>query len=292
MKKLTVLLLFSSLVLGAAATLAAQEHAANQPPKILNIVREYTKPGKSGSAHEKTEAAFVQAMRAAKSPTHYLAADSMSGQTRSLFFTGFDSFEAMEKDMRAVEKNPTFAAALDRAGAADGELLSETDAGDFVYREEYSLRPVTDIPHMRYFEISLFRIKPGHEKDWDDLVKMYISTGEKIPDAHWVTYEAVYGQTNGTFIVFTPMKSASEIDHSLGQQKQWMAAFGEEGMKKLGELSAKSIESTQTNLFAFNPRMSYVSEDWVKADPDFWAPKTKAAPKKEAKKSEESEPKK
>ena len=204
----------------------------------------------------------------------------MSGQTRSLFFTGFDSFEAMEKDMRAVEKNPTFAAALD-GEAADGELLSETDAGDFVYREEYSLRPVTDIPHMRYFEISLFRIKPGHEKDWDDLVKICTCpTGEKIPDAHWVTYEAVYGQTNGTFIVFTPMKSASEIDHSLGQQKQWMAAFGEEGMKKLGELSAKShrIHPDQSVRLQHR-RISYVSEDWVKANL-LGPPKQKQPPRK------------
>jgi hypothetical protein len=67
-----------------------------------------------------------------------------------------------------------------------------------------------------------------------------------------------------------------------------MAAMGEDGMKKLEELSAASIESSETNLFAFNPKMSYVSDDWVKADPDFWKPKPAAAPaaapKKPAKK--------
>jgi hypothetical protein len=32
----------------------------------------------------------------------------------------------------------------------------------------------------------------------------------------------------------------------------------------------------------FNPKMSYVSDDWVKADPDFWKPKAApaVAPKK------------
>jgi hypothetical protein len=49
-------------------------------------------------------------------------------------------------------------------------------------------------------------------------------------------------------------------------------------MKKLNELSAAAIESSQTNLFAFNPRMSYVSDDWVKADPEFWKPKAAPGP--------------
>ena len=61
-------------------------------------------------------------------------------------------------------------------------------------------------------------------------------------------------------------------------------------MKKLGELSAAAIESSQTNLFSFNPRMSYPSEEWVKADPEFWKSKSTApmASKKPADKAAES----
>ena len=52
-------------------------------------------------------------------------------------------------------------------------------------------------------------------------------------------------------------------------------------MKKFSELLAAAIESSQHNLFAFSPSMSYVSDEWIKADPDFWKPKaTHAAPKK------------
>jgi hypothetical protein len=292
MKTLTQYLLLSSLVFGSLGTIAAQEksEAKHMPPKMLNISREFTKPGKAGTVHEKSEAAFVKAMRDAKWPTHYLAVDSLSGKPRSLFFTAYDSFEAMEKDARATEKNEAFSAALERAEAADGELLSDTDTGDFVFHEEYSLRPAVDIPHMRYFDISVFRLRPGHEKDWDTLAKMYVAAYEKIPDGHWATYEAVYGQTNATYLVITPMKSASEIDHSFAEGKDFVAAMGEDGMKKLAELSAAAIESTQSNLFAFNPRMSYVSDDWVKADPDFWKPKpahaAAAAPNKSEEKSE------
>ena len=49
--------------------------------------------------------------------------------------------------------------------------------------------------------------------------------------------------------------------------------MGEDGMKKFSELLASTIEFSQHNLFVFSPAMSYPSEDWIKADPDFWKPK-------------------
>src|SRR5664279_4559346 len=81
--------------------------AGHMPPKVLVITREYTKPGKSGTQHEKTESAFVQAMTRAKWPTHYLTVESLSGPSRALFLTGYDSFAAWEKDTLATQKNPT-----------------------------------------------------------------------------------------------------------------------------------------------------------------------------------------
>jgi hypothetical protein len=285
MKKFTGLLLGSFLLLGGLGTVAAQEKSEGMaPPPVLTIFREFVKPGKGGVMHQKAESAFVQASAAAKWPTHYLAVESLSGKPRALFLTGYESFEAWEKDVNAVAKNATLAAALDRAAVADGDLLSEVDAGAFAYRDEYSLRSAVDIAHMRYFEISLFHVRPGHHKDWDDILKLVKAAYGKIPDAHWATYEAIYGQEGGTYVVFVPMKSASEIDRSLAQGKEFAAAMGEDGMKKLSELEAAAIESSQSNLFAFSPKMSYAEDAWVKADPDFWKPKGAPAAKKPAEK--------
>src|SRR3979409_546583 len=82
------------------------------PPKILVIGREYTKPGRAGAAHEKTESAFVQAMKRAKWPTHYLAVESLSGKSRALFLTGYDSFAEWEKDISAQPTKDTRAAVV------------------------------------------------------------------------------------------------------------------------------------------------------------------------------------
>ena len=67
------------LPVGISGFAVAQDNPmGHMPPKVLIVTREYTKPGKSGSAHEKTESSFVQAMKKAKWPTHYLGVESLS----------------------------------------------------------------------------------------------------------------------------------------------------------------------------------------------------------------------
>jgi hypothetical protein len=130
---------------------------------------------------------------------------------------------------------------------------------------------------MRYFEISQFVVKPGHRREWNELVKAAIAGYQNVPGAHWVTYEVQYGQANGpVYIVFSGLKAASEIDAEASQDKDFLAAMGADGMKKFSELESLAVESVQTNLFEFTPSMSYAPEDWVKADPDFWKPKMAA----------------
>src|SRR5271165_3454554 len=102
------------LLLGCLGSASAQVNP-NSPPKVLVIQREWVKPGKAGSLHETSESKFVQAMTAAKEPNHYLAATSMSGRSRALFFIGYDSFADWEKDNKFFEANPSFSAALDSA---------------------------------------------------------------------------------------------------------------------------------------------------------------------------------
>ena len=289
MKRLTGFLLGLSIVLGGVSLCAAQEKG---PPKVLSVFREVLKPGEGGMVHEKAESAFVQAFTKANWPTHYLAVTSLSGKPRALFFVGYDSFAAWEKDNKATEKNATLAAALDRASMADGELLSEAEGLTFVYRPDQSLRADSvQIAHMRYFEITVFHVKPGHEKDWDDAVKLVTPAYEKMPDARWATFETAYGAPSGTYAIFTPMKSLDEVDKAYARDKDFMAAMGEAGMKRLSELSAAAIDSIESNLFQFAPKMSYVSDDWIKADPGFWKPKAAMpAGEKKAEKKMEKKP--
>jgi len=199
---------------------------------------------------------------------------SLTGKQRALFLTRFDSFEAWEKDNAAVAKNPALAAGLDRAGFSDGDLLDSMDQAVFYFRESMSLRPMADISKMRYLDITAFKIRGGKGKDWEELVKLAKEGyGKGDPDAHWGTFELVYGGDNGTYLVLTARKSLSEVDHGFAIEKQINSAIGEANGKKMDELFASCVESVQSQLFAFNPAMSYPADEWIKSDPDFWQPK-------------------
>jgi len=286
MNKFSRTLLSVSLGISCSCIVAAQDkpQGGSPIPKVLTITREFTKPGKSGAIHDKAESAFVQAMTRAKWPTHYIGMTSLSGKSRALFLTQYESFEAWEKDSAAVEKNTALSASLDRALMADGELLDSIDQGVFVFSEELSLRPRPDLSSMRYLDISVYRVRPGHNKDWNDIVKMVKNAYEKaVPEAHWGVFAQFYGGEGGTYLVLTARKSLSEIDRGFLDSKQFQAAMGEDGLKKLDELVAVTIESSLHNLFAFNPRMSYVADDWIKNNPDFWKPAAAAMPAAAAK---------
>jgi len=263
--------------------MVAQDTSVMGPPKVLVIDREYTKPGKDGGIHEKSESAFVNALAAAKWPTHYLAMKSMSGKPRALFMFGYASFEDWEKDNHAMAKVPALEAALDRASMADGELLSEVNQGVYVYDPDLSLH-TGDVIHSRYFEISQYHVKPGHRAEWLELVKLYVEGYSGVPNANWATFESYYGEDNGgLYIAISKMTSLAEDDASMNDDKKFAAAIGEKKLARVRELTALCIEAQQTNLFEFNPKMSYPGEDWIKADP-FWKPKAAApaAPKKPA----------
>jgi hypothetical protein len=263
--------LLLSLLVSAPLALSAQESGVVATPKVLVIDREVLKPGRDGAPHQKTEAAFLNAFHSSKTPApRYYAVVSLSGPSRALFLYAYPSFADIEASHKAIDKDTALSAALDRANVADGDLLTSYDSSTWLRSEDLSLNPGFRAG-THFLEISQFSIRPGHAKQWEELVKMVIDGYKKgIPDAHWGMYEEAYGSPGGSYLAITSMKSASEIDASFASGKQFEAAMGEDGMKKMFELEAACVESRQTNLFLLEPKMSYPPDAMVKADPDFW----------------------
>jgi hypothetical protein len=276
MNKISTSIVVLSLTVTSACVTAAQEPSSGSAsiPKVLQITREFIKPGKAGLVHDKSESAFVEAMSRAKWPTHYIAMTSLSGKSRALYLTSYESFDAWQKDTAAVAKNSALTAALDHAGVADGDLLDSLDQGVFYFREEMSLRARADLSQMRFMELTLFHVRPGKQAQWNEVVKMAKATYEKaIPDSHWGMFEEMYGADSGTYLLLTSHKSLAEIDKGLLDDKKFADAMGEEGMKKFDALYAECCEAAQQQLFAFSPSQSYVQDEWIKANPDFWKPR-------------------
>jgi hypothetical protein len=267
------------LVGSAPLTISAQESGVVPNPKLLVIQREYTKPGKDGASHEKTEGAYIHALAASKASARYYAVTSLSGPPRALFLSGYPSFAALEAEHKSEDKNAALSAALDRANVADGDLLSGMDESVWLQRDDLSLNPGLRAG-ARYLEISQFFVRPGHVREWEELVKVVIAGYKKgVPDAHWAAYEEAYGTPGGGYLVITSLRSAAEIDSEFADGKQFEEAMGESDMKKMEELEAACVESRVTNLFLIAPKLSYPPESLIQADPDFWKPKAAVATK-------------
>jgi hypothetical protein len=240
------------------------------PPNILVVQREMVKPGLTGAAHQKSESAFVQAMQKAKSPDHYFAATSMSGPSRALFFIPFDSFADWEKSDAAMMGDSTLATDFDSAMEADGKLLDSFSTMVFRYEPDLSISPNVDLAEMRYMEITVINIKPGHDAEWKELAKLHNEVYGQVPNTHFAMWEEYFGDEGGAYIATSPLKSLAELDeHHVAAEKAWAAADSDK-KKKMGDLEASAFVSVHTNLYSMDPKMSYAPDRWKTASPDFW----------------------
>lgn len=281
-KAIPLVVLVVSIAVAGTMPTAAQE--TSTMPKLLQLQREFVKPGKGGPIHDKSESAFVEAMARAKWPTHYIALQSMSGKNRVLYLTAYDSYAAWQKDSEAVGKNAALNTAIDKAIVADADLLDSTDSAVLSYREDLSYRPRPDLTNQHYMEIVVYHIRPGFGREWADETKAVIEAHRKAgTNANWGMYQLDYGGNGSEYVLLSADADLAEIDTGDAEGKKFRDAMGDDGMKKLQEVTRTCIASTETQLFSINPKQSYPPDAWVKANPDFWKPKpTMSMPAKPA----------
>ena len=195
MNKLSALLLGLSLAFDGSVMAAAQNtsSATVSTPKYLQIIVEYTKPGKGGAAHDKTESAFVQAATKVKFPIHYIAFNALTGKSRAIFISHFNSFDELQKANKVFDE-PATAAEFEKINVADGELLDETKQLIFSYVPDLSYHSKTPTGQVRYLEARILHVRPGHGKEFEELVKLWIAAADKAGSSdHWGAYRIEYG---------------------------------------------------------------------------------------------------
>jgi hypothetical protein len=205
MNKLSPILLGLSLAVAGSSMAAAQAQTAPtvSAPKYLQIIVEYTKPGKGGAAHDKTEGAYVQAMMKAKFPIHYIAFNSMSGKGRAIYLSKFDSSTRCKRPTKFSGARPS-QPSWSELNVADGELLEDSKQLILSYVPDLSYKSRTDVSHGRFLEARILHVRPGHGKDFNDLVKLWMAAADKagVSD-HWGAYRVEYGDQVGSY-VFSP----------------------------------------------------------------------------------------
>jgi hypothetical protein len=268
------------LVATAVPSVIAQTPAGTMPPpNVLLVVREQLKPGK-GASHLEESHRFTQVLRKANSPYHRIGMTAIAGdENEVLYIWPYQSFAQMEKANQDMEKWAMGPLKADFEAIAPGPEDNHISQHDMVaiYRPDLSYKPDVNIAEMRYMVVERMQVKPGQEGAFNEGAKLYGDALKKANlDSHSAIFQVVSGADQGLYLIFSPMKSLAEMDRIPSDMKAFGEAMGPEGMAKLEKLSADVFKSFSSSIYAFNPRMSYVADEFVNRDKsgqNFWNPK-------------------
>lgn len=270
MKKSLLLVLVSLFV--SCLTVVAQEG----PPKVLLIVREDIKPGMMPT-HIRHSAEFAGIFRKLKTQNERIALLPVAGSENDvIYLTGAGSFGELEGIIQGTDKkmsavNASMQAQVDRLEKEAPALHSGMRDMLALFRPELSFNPGVAIPQMRYFSITTVRVRPGYDARYAEYVQKMVNVARqkaKVDSLHLATFQIVSGAAGGTYMVFRPMKSLSELDEPIGMKVR--AAMSDDTRKEADKMYGEAVLSSETNTYSFAPRMSYVSEEFASLDHDFW----------------------
>jgi len=128
---------------------------------------------------------------------------------------------------------------------------------------------------MRFWEITIFRVRQGHEAAFEAAAKAYRSAAQRAAPqtTRWRLYEVIAGLPGPTYIVFNSVATVSEFDRGMTDSQAIMRGLTVEEGATLEKFSKESSLSVETNRFRLDPGQSYVSKETRASDPGLWMPK-------------------
>jgi hypothetical protein len=243
-----------------AATGAAQ--GLTEPPTIVQFVR---KPGIGGASlkpYANTGAAV-----------NVIGMAAVTGLPETWLVECHYSFASVEDmDLRVAAATPVRPSA-EAGDPAQDDVLAPSRTMLSVYRPNWSYhadQAIRGFPRARYFQVSIFRIRPGGEADFSELIRLRRATADVINlDRPELAYQVISGAPSGTIIFLSPIQTLRNFDEGVNPvpvYAEGLAAKAKEGSK----LAAGSEISREHLIFRVEPRISYVSSDFADVDPEFW----------------------
>src|SRR4029453_6824924 len=200
---------------------------------LLTIVREDVKPGRA-SEHTKIEAGWPAAYEKAKSPYYYLAMVSMSGSDEGWYVTPFESPAAIGDSLKRDDEDPVLSAELARLSRADADMLNGVRPMQARARKELSYGTFPGLAKQRFFEITTFRVRPGHEPQFEAAAKAYGASAKRNgATSGYRVYEVIAGIPGPTYLIFSSVASFAEFDRLMTDGDKTLAGANAEEMGAL-----------------------------------------------------------
>jgi hypothetical protein len=250
-----------------AAILGACTIAHAEPPTLIRLVRNVPNNGSTIQPYINGKAAAI-----------VLGWQSVSGLQETWLTELHDSFASIEDIDRALIGYLNDSRAGNTFSGYDDILpASRTMIG--LYRPGLSYRSeeaAKGLPKARYLLVSIYRIRPGRDADFAELVKLRRAHYDTINlDRPEICYQVLSGAASGTFVFLTPLNSLKSMDDGLARTPPYAEALRDANATTGRKIAAETEIGHESLIFRLDPRISSVSDDFAAEDPGFWTPKAK-----------------
>jgi hypothetical protein len=230
---------------------ASAQSLTTDPPPILQIVR---KPGTSVT---------VRSYGDARAAVNAIGLRSVTGSPETWMMEAHYSFASVEElDQRLADYHFP-----DEAVAPPVAMIG-------LYRPAWSFRPAEAIRLLgraRYFNVTVFHIRPGTEDQFGEIVRLRRATADAINlDRPDLAFQVMSGAPAGTYVFIAPMQTLRAMDEGVNPVPVYAEGIAA-ARQKDGKQLAADIELTREHfLFRVDPKLSWVADDFAASDKDFW----------------------
>jgi hypothetical protein len=260
-----------TLACGAAPALAGAQ-ATGLPtaqPTLVTIVRNRSNWPHSRPRQDRGR--MAGRLRQGEFPDYYLAMISLTGQPEAWYIIPAASHAAYGEQMSRYDKDAATTAELERLSRADADVLDGIRTVQATARTDLSMGTYPDLARQRFWEITIFRVRPGHEEEFAAAAKAYMSSAQRgAPNTQFRTYEVIAGMLQPTYIVFSSVPNYGEFDRMLQDGMKTMQGANAEEQAALRKFFTDGMISSESNRFRLDPKQSYVSRETRATDPAFW----------------------
>lgn len=207
------------------------------PPKILLLVRQQFKPGRS-NARERLERATAAIYNRLDVPVYWMELAAFTGTSEALFFGPYESFQALEKASGVLASLQEAHPELARMQAGINDTLSSERTILAVRLDSPGGTPVNaqiNLAQARFLRMLVVRTSPGEAPP---------SADDQVPS---IVYQVTSGMSGPVFLIFQPLTA-------------------------LADMSAHVTNGTvvEDSVYAVEPDMSHVSRAFAEQNQEFW----------------------
>ena len=252
------MLLIMSAFLGTAQQLG-------EPFFLIRIVR--------NAPRLDTDTTLIRAYDETKAPIDVLGMKAITGSSQSWLIESHRSFGSIEAvDKSLIDAPPT----SDARDAWEEEAFSPSTRMIGLFRHGLSYRPdeaLKLLQSARYFQVSIYRIRPGADFDFAELIRLRKASFDSINlDRPELGYQVISGGSSGTYVFLAPLPSLRTLDNGVARMPMYSDGSGHGGGARAAgrQIQAEADITREHMFFRVQPRMSHVSDAFAAADPEFW----------------------